>query len=86
MFGLAQRQAIDLLADDFTAWIFGFMSAILVIPYFVRLDRGFDFRAVTGPLDRSRSPEELRTAQKPKFGFLGCMIAMPMASVGASRL
>ena len=53
MFGLAQRQAIDLLADDFTAWIFGFMSAILVIPYFVRLDRGFDFRAVTGPLDRA---------------------------------
>jgi hypothetical protein len=33
--------------------IFGFMSAILVIPYFVRLDRGFDFRAVTGPLDRA---------------------------------
>jgi hypothetical protein len=31
----------------------GFMPAILVIPYFDRLDRGFDFGAVTCPVDRT---------------------------------
>jgi hypothetical protein len=34
--------------------MFGVMLAILVIPYFARLDRGFDFPAVTCPLDRAQ--------------------------------
>jgi hypothetical protein len=33
--------------------ILGLVPAILVIPYFARRDRGFDFRAATRPLDRA---------------------------------
>ncbi len=52
MFSLAQWR--DLFADDTVPrGILGVMLAILVIPYFVRLDRDFDFRAMTCPLDRA---------------------------------
>ena len=40
------------LADDGASAI-PVMLAILVIPCFARLDRDFDFRAVTCPLDRA---------------------------------
>jgi hypothetical protein len=33
--------------------IFGVRLAILVMPYFVKLDRGIDFRALACPLDRA---------------------------------
>jgi hypothetical protein len=39
---------------SFPRGIVGVMLAILVIPYFARLDRDFDFRALTCPLDRAK--------------------------------